>query len=82
VDALYLHDVRVRKRTDVFAFALERSDGGGIARERVRQDLDRDLSGARAVLGQPDFSASARPQAANQDEALRQPLPALAPRPV
>jgi hypothetical protein len=63
----------------VGALALERSDGGRIARERVRQDLDRDPRRALAIFREPDFAASARPQATDQDEALGQALPALVP---
>ena len=52
-------DVRVIERGERFGFALETREALGVRRERVRQDLDRDLAAERGVGGPPDLPHAA-----------------------
>ena len=61
VDAVDRGDIRVIERGDHLGLAIEASDPVGIRRERLRQDLDRDLAVQRRVDRLPDHTLPPSP---------------------
>ena len=62
---------------DAIELALQSSDRFGVLRQRVGKDFHRDPLAALLILRQPNGTASAHPEGADQDEPCRKSLPAL-----
>ena len=62
LEAVDLRDVRMIERREHLRFALEPRQPIGIGRERVRQDLDRDVAIQLRVAGAIHLAHAAAPQ--------------------